>query len=262
MDDHEGSSKKRPVQPPNQAIFTKDGATASDIDICTEILNHIGCAKKALVKLRNQSSTDEDLDNKAKAGTYKDLERYQRLIQQSVNELLDEVEKLGPCPNYDVHPRPAEIMRFGQSVYQEQSILGNDHLPTSIPQNSRHSSTLVNNFHTSQHTPAAKPIQRIVSPFLAKLPVELRRQIYGELLKSPRSIRGGELVEEKAMTIVIRDIRQPHQILAIDARILRTCREVYEEALPILYQFNHIGFQDVRSLRAFRAGGLTLVACE
>lgn len=261
MDDDDGSSKKRPVQPLDPEIYTDDSATASDMDICTEILAHLACAEKALVQLRKNRCTDDDFDEE-KARAYKNREKYHLSIQQSVNELLDEVEKLGPCLTHKFRPTAAETVRFGQSGYQDQFILGNDQLPASIPHNSRHRSILENHIYTSQHESAPKPIQRMVSPFLAKLPVELRRQIYHELLESPRSIRGGELVEEKAMTIVIRDIRQPHQLLAIDARILRTCREVYEEALPILYQFNHIGFRDVRSLRAFRSGGLTHVACE
>jgi hypothetical protein len=262
MDDQNGFIKEQPVPPPKTEILTSDNKKNSGLDCCTEFLNHIACAKTALVQLQKRCSADRNVDDKEKAKAYKDRETYQLIIQQSVNALLDEVGKIGPCPNHDFQLKVVETTQMGQPQYQEQITLGNNQLPTLSPHNLGHRLTVANHLYTSQHESAPGPTRRMISPLLAVLPVELRQQIYRELLESPRSIRGGDLVEEKATALVVSDVRHAHQILAIDATILRTCRKVYEEALPVLYQVNHFGFRDVRSLRAFRSGGLTLVACE
>ncbi len=262
MDDENGSIKERLVLPPRTKILESDSEASSRLDNRTEFLNHIARAKNALVQLQKRCSRDRNVDDKQKARAYKDRENYQLIIQQSVSALLDEVGKFGPCQNHELHLGATETAQMGQPQYQEQTTFGDDQLPTLVPHELRHRLTLENHFHTSQHESTPKPTRRMISPFLAVLPVELRQQIYWELLSSPRSIRGGDLVEEKAAALVVSDIRHAHQILAIDSTILRTCRKVYEEALPISYKVNHFGFRDVRSLRAFRSGGLTLVACE
>ncbi len=260
MDGENGSIKERPVLPPRTKILESDSEASSGLDNCTEFLNHIARAKNALVQLQKRCSKDRNVDDKEKGRAYKDRENYQLIIQQSVSALLDEVGKFGPCQNHELHLGATETAQMGQPQHQGQTTFGDDQLPTLILHDLRHRLTLENHLHKSQHPP--KPTRRMIAPFLAILPVELRQQIYRELLESPRSIRGGDLVEEKAAALVVSDIRHAHQILAIDSTILRTCRKVYEEALPILYKVNHFGFRDVRSLRAFRSRGLALVACE
>jgi len=262
MDDRPGSLEQRIV--PSSRIETPldDSKANYDLDHYAECLDHIARAKRALTQLQRRRSTDHNPDYLEKARAYEDGEIYQLIIQQSVSALLDEVKKLGPCPDPDLHRSTALTTETGQPQYQQQITLRASQLPTSIPHNLGHRLAVENRLYRHRREHAAEPTQRTISPFLVVLPPELREQIYRELLHSPRSIHGGDLLEEKGTALVIADIRQAHQILAIDASILRTCHKIYQEALPILYQNNQFGFRDVRSLQAFRSGGLPLMACE
>lgn len=248
------------VPPSRSEILRGDSETNSGLDYCTEFLDHIARANEALVQLQRRCSADPNVDDKKKIRTYKNRENYRLIIQQSVNTLLDEVTKLGPCPDHDFNSRTAETTEMEQSQDEGQIPLRDSYLPTLISQCVGPRVTMENELYTSQHEAAPKPIRRMSSPFLNDLPAEIRLQIYVELLESPRSIRGGELVEEKATALIVSD--QAYESLAIDAAILRTCHQIYHEALPTLYQVNHFGFHDARSLRVFRSGGLPLVACE
>ena len=70
-----------------------------------------------------------------------------------------------------------------------------------------------------------------------------------------QDIHSGELVEHAMWGLVCRsDHFRPTP--GIDATILRTCRGVHDEALPILYQENQFLFSQVKSLRAFRTHNL------
>lgn len=42
----------------------------------------------------------------------------------------------------------------------------------------------------------------------------------------------------------------------LDARLLRSCRRLYEEALPILYRENHFVFTNLLGMGIFQKGGL------
>jgi len=262
MDDQNRFITERLTPLPGTKILTGNSEANSGLDYCAEFLTHVACAKTALVQLQERCFADRNIDDKEKARAYKDREGYRLMIQHSVSALLDEVGRLGPCPDHDLHLWAAETVQTGQPQCQEKTTLSASQSPPLTPHDLRQRLASETRLYTCQHESSAEPTQRTIPSFLEILPAELRQQIYRELLHSPRSIHGGELVEEKATALIIPDTVQAYQILAIDATILRTCRKVYQEALPILYQVNQFGFQDVRSLWAFRSGGLTLVACE
>ena len=96
----------------------------------------------------------------------------------------------------------------------------------------------------------------ITCPFFQLLPLELRHLIYRQLLCAKKIFRGGELVEDKRTTVVVSEDPHPAFNLGIDATFFRTCRKMYCEALPILYQENWFGFSEVRMLKTFRTKGL------
>lgn len=259
MDDRNRFVAERLVPLSGTNVVTE---ASSGLDYCTEFMNHIARAKNALIQLEERCSADRNVDDKEKARAYKDREGYRLIIQHSLSTLLDAAGKFGPCPDHDLHLRAAKTTQTGQPQYQERTTFGASHSPKLTPHDSGQCLAAESLLYTRQHESSAEPTQRTIPSFLEILPAELRQQIYRELLHSPRSIHGGELVEEKATALVVPDTVQAYQILAIDATILRTCRKVYQEALPILYQVNQFGFRDVRSLWAFRSGGLRLVACE
>ncbi|KAL8823802.1 MAG: hypothetical protein Q9191_005538 [Dirinaria sp. TL-2023a] len=93
-------------------------------------------------------------------------------------------------------------------------------------------------------------------PLLEYLPVEIRLLIYKHLLVADKVIRGGELVQDKLISLIIPDQRPPMLDLGIDSTILRTCRQIYREALPILYKDNTFGFSQVKMIKAFKKEGL------
>lgn len=90
------------------------------------------------------------------------------------------------------------------------------------------------------------------------LPFELRRLIYLHLLTTPKPIHGGELLEDARTTIIVPAVVPPILDLSISAAILRTCRSIYTEALPILYQENCFLFSKVSMLLIFRVKGLVI----
>ena len=96
----------------------------------------------------------------------------------------------------------------------------------------------------------------ITCHFFQLLPLELRHLIYRQLLCAKKIFRGGELVEDKRTAVVVSEDPHPAFNLGIDATFFRTCRKMYCEALPILYQENWFGFSEVRMLKTFRTKGL------
>lgn len=47
----------------------------------------------------------------------------------------------------------------------------------------------------------------------------------------------------------------------LDARLLRSCRRVYEEAMPVLYRENHFLFTNLLGMGGFQRGGLGSGKC-
>ena len=85
------------------------------------------------------------------------------------------------------------------------------------------------------------------------IPPEIRRMILAQLLVSPEHIASpGRLLSSK-IPLLTNDY---HPIPGLDARILRTCRAIYNEAMPILYGQNVFYFTNTHSLFDFLADEL------
>ena len=194
----------------------------------------IRTAEQAVKDLRKKYSTSSNQDDERGRGQF--------MIESSINELNVELARFGPNPNSVLRKLAAEIAQRDKPDDQ-------DHKENSVDTSKVSTHGLLAPLD-SQHT---------ASPFFTVLPAEIRRHIYRELLCTPRTIRGGDLVEEKRTMLVIIEPRQPHQDIGIDSTLLRTCRKIYGEALPILYEENEFGFCDVNAIRAFRTGDLTLM---
>lgn len=90
------------------------------------------------------------------------------------------------------------------------------------------------------------------SPLLS-LPLEIKRAIYSILLVSEHRIdKAHEKLGKKPLVLATED----RPAFNIDSTILRTCRQVYEEALPILYGCNTFCFSDPEDIIRFRHEGL------
>ena len=90
-------------------------------------------------------------------------------------------------------------------------------------------------------------------PLFTKLPVEVRDMIYRRLLISSEPIlRAHELIGYK--TIVAGN---HHPISDLDSRLMRTCRAVYEETLPILYGSNTFEFHSPNAMSLFADSGIS-----
>ncbi|KAL8851592.1 MAG: hypothetical protein Q9221_003524 [Calogaya cf. arnoldii] len=85
------------------------------------------------------------------------------------------------------------------------------------------------------------------------LPFEIRHMIYKELLVSAAPIRKPHKLVCNKRSIML-DIAQPAK--DIDSTILRVCRMIYSEALPVLYGKNTFEFSKPRKLRDFSHAGL------
>jgi len=91
-------------------------------------------------------------------------------------------------------------------------------------------------------------------PLFTKLPMEVRNMIYGYLLVTPEIISHAHELVGGVQTVLAEN---HHPIPGLDAAILRTCRSIYEEALPILYGRNTFLFQHPDQIRAFQRDGLS-----
>ncbi|KAL8659107.1 MAG: hypothetical protein Q9202_007282 [Teloschistes flavicans] len=88
---------------------------------------------------------------------------------------------------------------------------------------------------------------------LLTLPVEIRTMIYHELLVSAQCIRKPHKLVCNKKSIMLDSIKP---VRDIDSAVLRVCRSVYNEALPILYGKNTFEFCKPRKLRDFSHAGL------
>ncbi|KAL8770595.1 MAG: hypothetical protein Q9209_003663 [Squamulea sp. 1 TL-2023] len=85
------------------------------------------------------------------------------------------------------------------------------------------------------------------------LPSEIRQMIYRELLVTSTPIRKPHKLVCNKRSIML-DSLQP--LKDIDGSILRVCRSIYSEALPVLYGKNTFEFCKPRKLRDFSHAGL------
>ncbi|KAL8897039.1 MAG: hypothetical protein Q9192_002780 [Flavoplaca navasiana] len=85
------------------------------------------------------------------------------------------------------------------------------------------------------------------------LPLEIRHMVYHELLQSAAPIRKPHKLVCNKRSIMV-DSTQP--VKDIDSSILRVCRMIYSEAVPILYGRNTFEFSKPRKMRDFSHAGL------
>lgn len=86
--------------------------------------------------------------------------------------------------------------------------------------------------------------------------------IYRCLLVAPEIDNPSHLVNEKMRSLIIPASHPRLIILSVDATALRTCRRIYEEALPVLYGENTYVFSTAISLETFKGEGLIRTACK
>ncbi len=90
-------------------------------------------------------------------------------------------------------------------------------------------------------------------PLFTEIPAEIRHMAYRQLLTIPDPIEKAHKHLGSKDTALLDNYNPiPH----IDAAILRTCRLVYSEALPILYGQNTFEFSSANSIRSFQSKSL------
>lgn len=97
-----------------------------------------------------------------------------------------------------------------------------------------------------------KPKAQTNCPLFTSIPVEIRHMIYSYLLTTPEPIEKPQKHLGPKETALL-DNYSP--IPNIDAAILRTCRLIYNEGLPMLYG-NTFQFSSAHSIRSFASKGL------
>ena len=108
-----------------------------------------------------------------------------------------------------------------------------------------------------------KPPPRL---FFNALPLEIRRKVYSHLLVTT-SI-SGRCIALKSRRKTRRQnylCHHPHALgphLDLDARVLRTCRQMYDEGLPMLYGENHFVFGDIEDVTLFAMHRLPQYRCK
>ena len=90
-------------------------------------------------------------------------------------------------------------------------------------------------------------------PLFFAIPVEIRHMIYHHILTTLEPIEKAHKHLGSKDTALL-DNYKP--IPNIDATILRTCRMIYNEALPILYGQNTFTFSSANSIRSFQSKSL------
>ena len=90
-------------------------------------------------------------------------------------------------------------------------------------------------------------------PLFTAIPVEIRHLIYCQFLTIPETIEKVHKHLGSKDTAMV-DNYQP--IPCIDAAILRTCRLIYSETLPILYGQNTFEFSSANAIRSFQSKSL------
>ena len=94
------------------------------------------------------------------------------------------------------------------------------------------------------------------------LPLELRRMIYANLLITGIIENPDKILNDKMTCFVYSEKDGRSNGLNLNVAILRTCRLIYHEALPMLYQENTFAFCSPDRMQDFRARGLIHMACK
>lgn len=96
----------------------------------------------------------------------------------------------------------------------------------------------------------------------SRWPLEIRRLVYHELMVVASIDHPDRLVDDRLTTLVTSKAQKALYKLGIDATVLRTCRLIYIEALPMLYGENNFVFFSVLALSLFRDKGLVSMPCK
>ena len=92
-----------------------------------------------------------------------------------------------------------------------------------------------------------------LSPLFKNLPTEIRHMIWALILVAPEAIHSPNRLLSSKTPLLLNDY---HPIANLDAVILRTCRAIYNEALPILYGRNTFYFTSSHALFEFAGDDL------
>ncbi|KAL9138039.1 MAG: hypothetical protein Q9175_000737 [Cornicularia normoerica] len=90
-------------------------------------------------------------------------------------------------------------------------------------------------------------------PLFSAVPVEIRHMIFHHLLTTAESIEKPHKHLGSKETALLDNYKPIPQI---DSAILRTCRMIYSEALPILYGQNTFEFSSANAIRSFQSKSL------
>lgn len=99
-------------------------------------------------------------------------------------------------------------------------------------------------------------IQQTACLLFSRWPLEIRRLVYHELLVASCIDHPDRLVEDRISTLIITKAQKAMYKLGIDTAVLRACRQIYIEALPMLYGDNNFVFFSASALEVFRDKGL------
>ena len=91
--------------------------------------------------------------------------------------------------------------------------------------------------------------------FFSKLPPEIRLLVYRRILTTKARLNAGAEIEKRAFNLTTDDNDSSH-ISGIDSAVMRTCRKMYHETLPVLYSENKFVCRTPEQLKAFQEGDL------
>ena len=97
--------------------------------------------------------------------------------------------------------------------------------------------------------------------FFSKLPPEVRALVYRRVLTTTALLNAGAEIEKVTYTLITDD-NDPSHTSNIDSALMRTCRKMYQETLPVLYGENKFVFRRPEDLEAFREGNLDTTGRE
>lgn len=102
--------------------------------------------------------------------------------------------------------------------------------------------------------------------FFTALPLEIRRKVYSHLLLTTsitsRCVALKPRQKPRRKNYPCHDYHAVGPHLGLDARMLRTCRQMYDDGLPMLYGKNHFTFKDIEDATFFAMHGLPQYCCE
>lgn len=90
-------------------------------------------------------------------------------------------------------------------------------------------------------------------PLFSAVPVEIRHMIFHHILTTPEPIEKPHKHLGSKETALLDNYKPIPQV---DSAILRTCRLIYSEALPILYGQNTFEFSSANAIRSFQSRSL------